>query len=398
MPQHPNSVESRFLLTLCRTTLTFSGTGYAQLASMWLYRMVQRPYNQRSAARRAFTLIEVLLVCAIITILGALFLGAAAKAKLKAQRIACISNLREIGTSYAIFAHEIEHQGEFPVRVSTNRGGAWEFVPHQQAIAEVYQAFSAVANELSTPLLTHCPSDPLPASRSFAAFDNGNISYFVGTLATPSQPGMVTAGDRNVLVSSNNYIWGPDLHQFKGNLLFADAHVEQRSSWPFLLATTSPGPGSSGNALAPTAPPAASQPSPPSGASGAQALPSAAPQRPGTPHPSTPASTPSSSSRNSAVATAGYDDQIYSTPTGNQSKPHDDPPPHRQPSPSTVSQSDDEPDSPMVKFFANLIGVGFYVSLLWVVLMLLLLLWKKLRDRRLAQEDAAEMMPDDEQF
>ena len=205
-----------------------------------------------SAARRvrAFTLLELLTTMAIIAILAVLLLPAIQSGYRKARRIACTSQLKQIGTAFHTWAHD--HNDAYPMQVSTNAGGTREYAELTRlnpGLSFAFRHFQTLSNDLVLTKVLLCPAEKQrrPA-RDFASLLNENVSYWLNNGAAFGRPDSPLAGDRNVRTAGRTewaYLqFGPeeavefsaDLHGYRGNVLFGDAHVDDLDSRALRLA------------------------------------------------------------------------------------------------------------------------------------------------------------------
>lgn len=155
-----------------------------------------------SNSRRGFTLIELLVVIAIIAILAALLLPSLASAKERARRIKCLSNLKQTGLGFKLFAQD--HEGTYPWHLLPSDGGTYGW----QA-GESWRNFVTASGDLETPKILVCPSDTAtklvaldwsanPEGLQHAANRGNALSYFVGLDAYEKVPYSIVAGDRHL--------------------------------------------------------------------------------------------------------------------------------------------------------------------------------------------------------
>ena len=189
---------------------------------MKLAQLMKNPRKQNAA----FTLIELIVVLAVIAILAATLLPALARTRPNAQRVACSNNLKQVGLAFRTFA--IDNNGNMPMTLAPSQGGAaddvgWRTVANTQESRNpstgahiggsqgVSMIFLRATNQLGTPKILFCPAEYESSVRQPATTFSGvsapgtvpytndmNVSYFLGVDAIETYPQMFLAGDHNI--------------------------------------------------------------------------------------------------------------------------------------------------------------------------------------------------------
>jgi competence protein ComGC len=178
------------------------------------------PIKNMSKQNQAFNLVELIVVVAFITMLSVLSLSALTGARSKALRIACISNLKQVGLAFRTWG--LSHNGNLPQTLAASQGGDADDVgvriagTTQQSSRGVSKMFLCMSTELGTPSILFCPaeyeSSYRQAATSFSGFtmsgtvpyiNDLNVSYFIGVDPQEPRPRMFLAGDHNLGGNAN---------------------------------------------------------------------------------------------------------------------------------------------------------------------------------------------------
>jgi len=187
-----------------------------------------------TAGRSALTLVEVLVIIAVLVLLVGMLSVDLSKDTKRSRRTVCVNNLRQVGLSFKICAGGSYDRYHFQREATQN--GTIEWV----VTGEVWPHFLVMSNELNTPKVLVCPADTRRPAASWASLSNSNISYFIGLDAVETLPEMLLSGDSNLEVdgkpvgqgllnlwTNSPVAWTTNRHKGHGGVCLGDGSALQ---------------------------------------------------------------------------------------------------------------------------------------------------------------------------
>src|ERR1051325_5731921 len=185
--------------------------------------------------RKAFTLVELLVVIGIIALLISILLPTLGRARESANRVACGANLKQLGTAFLMYTND--YKGAFPAPGAAVRGEDWIYWQSNRNIND--GALVKYLGKSFTPNVYRCPSDLLQnnilGNRSYAySYSiNFNITGYPWTTFTECKQAKVNqianASQKILLIDESSDTiddgaWAPQHFATDGRNLLANRH------------------------------------------------------------------------------------------------------------------------------------------------------------------------------
>lgn len=188
-------------------------------------------------ARRGFTLIELLVVIAIIAILAAILFPVFARAREKARQASCLSNQKQMGLAYTMYAQDFDERGPCADYMAGSWRMSWDALLYDYVKNEPIFICPTYGTRKESGCYSRTPMGWLPICGY--AFNQDVRQRAIAEIAVPAET--IVIADSNCKVNphdgrinfpgepypstySHNGVWRA--HNDGANFAFCDGHVK----------------------------------------------------------------------------------------------------------------------------------------------------------------------------